>query len=346
MSYFQFQYRAKITALVFNNKPDEDNLWRLNEDQQAEINASAALFAQETFRKFPRPEQDWYTGLKALCQLHWAFELMEKIRLAETVKSDIWRTTELIYCAFGTPAEEISHRIGTIEGVIGDYGYIEMLFPNRRKQTHAKARRILNDLAQEHNRLAPNFAMTDGDIDQFLAYLEKTELALFDYMLEQSNDAIYARHSWQTAEAFLQLKSFASFPESLMKIILKNSADQNAIRILDKNVGMGKLIKSYFHDTFDALQREFDQIGHRTSSNPTEFLENLHYHTPLVSHSSGENAYLAASLSLATCIRNFTSHLVVEDPDLLKGQYVRSIRAIISSIFLIWHAANRYLWIH
>jgi len=54
---------------------------------------------------------------------------------------------------------------------------------------------------------------------------------------------------------------------------------------------------------------------------------------------------LAASLSLSTLLRNFTSHLLVENLGLSRNQYVRCVRAILTATFLTWKVAQLQHWV-
>jgi hypothetical protein len=344
MSYFQHSYREKITSLLLVNEPDEENLWSLMEEQQKELETSAKAFAQETLEKYTLSPESLYEGLRGLVTLHHAFELLERTRLADTLKSDIWRLIELVHYAFNYPTEDIAHNVGGVPGIRGDY--VELLFPNRRKRTKEKAARILTNLADEHNKFAPGWTMANTDVEGLLGFLDKTELVLLEYIIEQTNQAFFARHSWQAAETFLQLKSVASFPESMMKVILLNSGDRAAIQRFNQEYrGMDSLSKIYFEVLSPGIWAEYQTTNHRSSRDATEFMGNLRFLISTVIQAQNEDVYLGASLSLATCIRNFTSHLVLEKPDLLSGQYVRCIRAIVTTIYIIWHSANQRKWI-
>ena len=177
MSYFQHSYREKITNLLLVNEPDEENLWSLNEGQQEELEASAKAFAQETLDKYSLSADDLYTGLRGLATLHHAFEVLERTRLADTLK------------------------------------------------------------------------------------------------IEQTNEAFFACHSWQAAETFLQLKSIASFPESMMKVILLNSGDQAAIQRFNQEYrGMESLSKIYFEVFSLGIWAEYQATNHRKSRDAAEFI--------------------------------------------------------------------------
>lgn len=345
MSYFQHLYRGKLAQLLDGNQPDDDNQWRLSVAQQQEANASAAHYAQETLQKFTLDEKGLYEGLRGMMILHAAYETLERYRLAETLKSDIWRMVEWIYFAFGTATDQIFKNAGSIVGRNGNY--LELLFPNQRERSKIRAARLLNNLAEEHNRHAPGNSMTPQAIEELIAYLENSELALFLYILERTNQAHFASHSWQAAEVFLLLKSLASCPESLMKVLLLGSNDQAVIAQFTgvPNPGMGTLNGLYFQNPMPGVWAQYNTSGHRSSRNAAEFAANLGALIPSIITAQSEDEYLGHSLSLATCIRNFTSHLVLEKPDLLQGQYVRCVRAITSALFMAWQEAKRRNWV-
>ena len=137
------------------------------------------------------------------------------------------------------------------------------------------------------------------------------------------------------------------FPWEYDEGILFNSGDATAIADLNNrnNPGMGTLNEIYFQNSIPNMWNQYLAAGHRSSRNAAEFTANLVHLIALITGAPDEDSYIGTSLSLATCIRKFTSHLVLEDPALLQNQYIRCIRAIASSIFLIWHEFKRRGWV-
>jgi hypothetical protein len=317
----------------------------LDQAQQEELERAARQYAMDTLQTYGFDEDALYAGLRGTMQLHDSYEKSERNRLAEALKADLWSTVEFINFAFGTPTDEIANRAGRVGGYTTHY--LELLFPNRRVEARNKVTRILRFFAQEHNRRAPNFSMTDNQIRELLDYLESTDLALFEYILVELNETYFARHSWQVAAAFLHLKSLASFPESLMKALLLGSRDVAAISAFNqmRNPGMGSLNQLVFQNSSSTIWAEYVTAACRDARTVHDFSLNLTSLLSLISSANTEEAYLGSNLSLATLLRNFTNHMLVENPALLRGQYVRCARAVLTTTFLVWNVAQQKGWI-
>lgn len=109
---------------------------------------------------------------------------------------------------------------------------------------------------------------------------------------------------------------------------------------------MHNLIDLVFRNVSSSVLNEYKK-GHEYwgAKKTSEFAKNLSHLMPSVSSASTEEAYLGVNFTLAVLVRNFTSHLMVEDPQLLQGQYVRCVRAILTTTFAAWKAAKKKKWI-
>jgi hypothetical protein len=184
--------------------------------------------------------------------------------------------------------------------------------------------------------------MPDNEIEALLDYVERTDLALFEYILVELNDAYFAEHSWQAAEAFLQLKSLASFPESLAKAVLLNGANQIASGLQDAYM---KVFPQSIPLIWKKYAAVYSKKGCLDATDAKDFGVKLSSWVQMISGSSSEEKYLAASLSLSTLLRNFTSHWLVEDVGSSRSQYVSCVRAILTATFLIWKVAQLRHWV-
>jgi hypothetical protein len=80
------------------------------------------------------------------------------------------------------------------------------------------------------------------------------------------------------------------------------------------------------------------------ASDANDFTTKLSYWIPQILSASLEEEYLATSLSLSTLLRNFTSHLLVENLGLSRHQYLRCVRAVLAATFLISRVAQSRGW--
>jgi hypothetical protein len=344
ISYFQHLYQSRRALMLEGLQSDDDGWISPTQTQQGELDQAAQQYAADTPRIYELDENALYSGLRRMMELHVRYEEADRVRLAEALKADVWRAVELIHFALGTPTEDIAVRAGRVGGYASNY--LELLFPNRREEARNKALRILQNLGREHNVLAPNYSVSNNDLEKLLDYAESTDLAWFEFVMVELNRAHFALHSWRTAEAFLHLRALASFPESLMRTLVVRNGDATTQGDLrnQQNPGMGNLTCLVFRGIKPSILAQYQNAKHWNAREAAEFEKNLQYLVSLISTASTEKVYLGANLALATLLRNFTSHLVVEDPQLLQGQYVRCVRAILSTVFSAWSVAKRKDW--
>lgn len=331
VSYFQHLYQAHEDKILVPIQPNEDGFGIPSQVQQDELARAGKRYALSVLQNFGLNENLAFAHLKGVINLYKNYELAERIKLRNALKDDLWQMIEFMQFAFDTTSEEIAER----------ESYLWEIFPNRRLKTQLMAKRILSKFATEYNKFSPTFAISDDQIELFLNYVEHTELALFEYILVGLNNTHFTRHSWQSAEAFLHLKSLASFPESLMRNLLSKKERKEA-----SASGMGDLIQRLF-DTkstsriwqgYTSIQKQC-----RSADTVSEFTQNSAYLTQVSTDS--EYVFLGVSLSLATLLRNFTSHFLIENPSLLRGQYVRCIKAIVTTTFLVWIVSRNRKWV-
>jgi hypothetical protein len=345
VSYFQHPYQLQRSLVFQGHRADEDGWISLDETQQDDLKQVAQRYATDSVQMYGLDQDALYTGLRRMMELHASYEEADRVRLAEALKTDLWRTVEFMHFAFGIPTEEIAEQAGMIGGYVRNY--LELLFPNRRQETRSKSLRILRNLAQGYNAQASHYAMSDEDLENLLAYTESSNLAWFEYVVAELNRAHFELHSWHATETFLHLKALASFPESLMRTLVLRNADVTTQTSFQEqhNPGMGNLNCLVFGNLRPSILRHYNAANHWNAQESAEFVRNLSHLVTVASAATGEEAYLGANLALATLLRNFTSHLVIEDPALLRGQYVRCVRAILAAVFSAWKVVGRKGWI-
>ncbi len=345
VSYFQHLYQSQRSLLFQGVQADEDGWISLDETRQDDLEQAAQRYAADSMQMYELDQNALYSGLRRMMDLHASYKEADRARLAEALKADLWRTVEFIYSAFGAPTEEIAERAGTIRGYASNY--LELLFPNRRQETQSKSLNILRSLAQEYNARASDYSMSDDDLENLLAYTESSNLAWFEYVVTELNRSHFELHSWYAAETFLHLKALASFPESLMRTLVLRNADTITQGSFQKqrNPGMGNLNCLMFGNLRPSILKHYNDANHWNAQESAKFVSNLSHLVALISAATSGEAYLGINLALATLLRNFTSHLVVEDPAMLRGQYVRCVRAILAAAFSAWKSAEKKGWI-
>jgi len=347
VSYFQHLYLAHRLFLTVPLPRDPDGWSYLPATEQTALDEATLRYAADATTRYSLAQDDLFAGMRYLVYLHYNLESSERVHLADALKEDLWRAMQFVGSSCAMSNEEISTHIGRVDGMIGDY--LELVFPNKRRRTRAKAERVLTSLSTAYDANAALLAKGTADVTELLNYLESADLALFEYVLVELNDAHLATHSWQTSEAFLRLKSLASLPESLARTLIQNNADAATHQALAAapRAGLSRILQILLgvlqQSGLDALTEYTSLKAYWGADSPPDFTRNLSYLLTLPTTS--EEIYLGVTLSVSTLVRNFTSHNLVEDPLLLRGQYVPCANAIASAIFAIWRIAKLSGWI-
>ena len=179
-----------------------------------------------------------------------------------------------------------------------------------------------------------------------LNYTETTSIAWFEYQVVELNKAFFEYHSLHATVTFLHLKALSSFPEALMKALIQNTGDPITQQDLSNqpNPGMGNLIDLTFRNVFPNVLAHYHSTMHWTAKDSPQFSANLAYLANSINSAASDDEYVGTNLALATLIRNFSSHVAVDDPNLFEGQYVLCLRCILIATSSIWRAAQGKNW--
>lgn len=341
-AYFRSLYQAWYEKLTSSLSPDDTGLLIFTPAKQDELRRAVLQSAHDTLETCRLDQDALFDNLDRIMRLHLDYETADRLRLAEAVKEDAWMTVQLLHFAYQIPIEEIVQRVGRIGGY--HENYLEVMFPNHRKQTQADALRILHSFAEQHNKRASAYGISTEDVVGLIDFVEATDLAWIEYVLQKLNEDYFAEHSWQTAANWLHLKAVASFPESLAKILILDRADaQTQSKYRGQNSPtFAKAVDLLLGHVATPVLREWKAESSRWSAhNKSDFAVKLAHLIQRIESAPTEDAFLGASLSLTSMLRNFTSHLLLEDEELLQdGQYVRCLRAIMTTVFMIWKVAK------
>lgn len=345
LSWFYALYTTNYSRFFEGIPPNNDGIILLDQNQQTNLLQSMQVIATDTIRLFKLDEGTLYAGLRMMMELHSCYEEAERFKLSLALKKDIWRFTELISYSIGASPEEISRIAGPMGGYLGNY--LEILFPNRRKNAREEAFQLLKHLLQEYSRHFPNTTLSDGELTNLLNYTEATSIAWFEYQIVEPNKAFFERHSLHATVSFLHLKALSSFPEALMKALIQNSADQQTQQNINnqRNPGMGVLVNLVFRNISSQILAHYQNTMHWEARDSTQFSTNLAYLANSINSAASDDEYIGTNLALATLIRNFSSHLAVDDPNLLQGQYVLCLRSILMATSSIWRAVQGKHWV-
>jgi hypothetical protein len=345
VSQFQHLHDMRTGRYLHGRTPDEDGRVSLTDTEEAELERLLHGDAAAVCQGLAVGEEELYDLLRDLIRLHRGYELSERVKLSIALRYDIWRTLELIEALTGSSTEEIAERARRRGSIIGP-PYLQELFPNRRQQAREKGLHILRGLAdEEYNKQAASYGVQQQDLAALLNFVERTDLALFAYVLVEVNDAFFSRDSLRAAASYLALKSLASLPESLIRTMALQSQDSTVVSQYHglRRPTLYNTVRLLLCTRERPIWRAYQRLDqHWAASNKTEFLGHLAHLATLIRSSQTAEQYLAANVALATLLRNFTSHHLLEDSELLQGQYLRSVRAITATILLVWKTAQKH----
>ena len=346
-SRFQHLRERRVALAHQGQAANQDGYIILSEGQQTQLQGLMRQDAREVCLELGASEEGIYGFLDRLFALHHGYELSERVRLAKTLEYDIWRTVELIEALTGETTERIAEAAG--RGPYFTSPYLAALFPNRRKVVLDKCTRILTGLAdQEYNRRCPNYAVQEADVRALVAFLETTELSLFAYVVAEVSDAFFARHSWATAASFLALKSLSSLPETLIRTIIQGSNDTQLTSAHNglASTSLYRLACLFLQGREQSIWSEYERLNrYRDAADEVQLASNLAQLESEIGTAQNAGEYLGATLALATLLRNFTSHHMLEDRALLQGHYLSSVQSIIGTILLTWKVAQAQGWV-
>jgi len=348
LSRFQHLHRRQRHTFLSQFTRDEDQEIALADDEMETLRQLIHGHAEAVSQDLGMSSEDLYAFLNRLMQYHHAYERSERVKLAKTLEYDIWRTVELIEAVTGSPTQQIAARAGHAGGY--RVPYLEVLFPNRRKEILEKCTRILTGLAkEEYNSRCASHAAQETDIQALVSFLETTEVSIFAYVVAEVNDAFYEKHSWRTSATFLALKSLASLPEELMRTIILHSGDtqlMNRYQRLRKHATLYSIACLLFQGRVQPIWSEYEKSNtYHSAADTSELSSKLTHLVRKTSAARGEAEYLGSTLAVATLLRNFTSHRMLEDGALFQGQYIASVRSIIGTLLLTWKVAQAQGWV-
>jgi hypothetical protein len=335
---FQDEYFQKIDA-------NEDQRYILDENQKKFLNNKYEELAKNIINKNNYSERLLLENIRKMMTLNHCYLQSERYKLSNILRKDIWTCVELISFGLGFNTNEISQKAGKIGSYLVDY--LEILFPNKRKEAKDDTITFLKSILKNFNKECPAHTITDSEINKFVDFSELNDLAWFEYIIREANENFFKPNSWYSTISFLHIKSLASMPETLMKLIIEKFSDnktRNKFHNL-KKPSLYDLIGLIFSKDSTNIGEIYNNTQHWKANDKNEFIENLKYFRNKFSETNSENEFIATNLALSTLIRNFTSHLFLDDSTIFKGSYVFCLRAIMNSVASIWIVSKNKNWV-
>lgn len=349
--YLYNQERRRTFALV---DPNEDLVKTLAPTASEQYKSRVINIAKDTSQQYGLDEERLYAFLRKLMEMHHTYQAAEKSKLADSIKTDIGLLMRMIAWITGQDFTYIAEKAGNLRRYLAGPNYLETIFPNARAKAHDSAVKILRRWAKDHYNpyVTTPFAMDDADSDALASYMERTDLAIFEYALFTLNETWWdASDSVQPAAMYFCIKNLAALPEAFLRWLYhKRKRSGTSLghpqgytlipyaKALIKN-------ESALSELYNILQE--DRRLHLSRAETSQKLERnfKHLRCKMDSSIGNDQRYLAYCHLIAALVRNFTHHHpVAEDSSLFDNRYLRAIRAILSVVFFAWVYACRQGW--
>ena len=354
LSRFIYLYNQEYDRTFAPIKPNEDLIESLAPGDYEQYKSRVMDIAKGVSQQYGLDEERLYPLLRKLMEMHYTYQEAEKSKLADSIKTDIGFLMCMIAWITGQDFTYIAEKTGRLRRHLAGQNYLETIFPNERAKAHDSAVKILTLWAKRHYNpyVTMPFAMDDTNLDGLVSYIERTDLAIFEYALFRVDETWWdTPDSIRSAAMYFCIKNLAALPEAFLREIhehrlasgvaqpvSKGGLYQYACSLFAKEASLSPLWKciqtgcnsgcaaakdqAEFKQKFESLRTEMDQP-----------------------HISNED-YLGYCFLMAALVRNFTHHHQVEESShTFDNRYLRSIRSILSVVFFVWVYARCQGWI-
>ena len=299
-------------------------------------------------------EKRLYAFMRKLMEMHYSYQQAEKSKLADSIKTDIGFLMRMIEWITGQDSMHIAEKAGSPSSYRATQNYLEIIFPNARAKARDKAAKILTRWAKNHynSYVTTSFAMDDTDLDALIMYIDKTDLAIFEYALFTLNETWWGiPDSTQSAAMYFCIKNLAAFPEAFLREVYNYRIASRAVKPISKfdlyNYACSLFAKeSSLQSFWKVIQDGYNDKCHDAKTEH-EFEQKFELLRAKMDqpHTNGED-YLGYCFLMAALVRNFTHHHQIEESShVFDNRYSRSIWAILSVVFFVWGYACRQGWI-
>jgi len=241
-----------------------------------------------------------------------------------------------------------------VDTLWSNFGSTETIFPNERAKAHDGAVKILTLWAKRHYNpyVGTSFTLDDTSLDALTGYIEKTDLAIFEYALSTLNEAWWdAPESAQSAAMYFCIKNLAALPEAFLREIHEHRLASGAAQPVSKG-GLYQYACSLFakeaslSPLWKCVQTGCNS-GYAAAKDQAEFKQKFEsLRTEMDQPHINNEGYLGYCFLIAALVRNFTHHHQVEESShTFDDRYLRSIRSILSVVFFVWVYARCHGWI-
>jgi hypothetical protein len=353
LSRFIYLYNQERRRTFAPVEPNEDLIKSLAPDDYERYKSRVMNIAKDTSQQYGLDAECLYAFLRKLMEMHHTYQAAEKSKLADSIKTDIGLLMRMIAWITGQDFTYIAEKAGNLRRYPGP-NYLETVFPNARAGAHDSAVKMLTLWAKDHYNpyVTTLFAVDDTNLDALASYIEKTDLAVFEYALLILNETWWdTSDSIQPATMYFCIKNLAALPEAFLREIYEHRLASGAVQSVSKHDLYQCACSLFARETnlsslWRVIQSGYNS-GYTAAKDQAEFIQKFEHLRAQMDLSGISNEdYLGYCFLMAVLVRNFTHHHQIEESShTFDNRYLRSIRSILSVVFFVWVYAHRQGWI-
>jgi hypothetical protein len=354
LSRFIYLYNRERRRTFAQVERNEDLVESLAPDDYEQYKSRVINIAKDIGQQYGLDEERLYAFLRKLMEMHYTYQAAERSKLADSIKTDIGLLMRMIAWTTGQDFTYIAEKAGNLRRHLAGPNYLETVFPNARAKAHDSAVKILTLWAKDHYNpyVTTPFATDDTNLGALASYIEKTDLAVFEYALFTLNETWWdASDSIQPAAMYFCIKNLAALPEAFLREICGHRLAPGAIQSASKRDLYQCACSLFAKETtllplWRVIQSGYNN-GYTAAKDQAEFIQKFeHLRAQMDFPGISNEDYLGYCFLMAALVRNFTHHHPIEESShIFDNRYLRSIRSILSVVFFVWVYARRQGWI-
>lgn len=324
--------------------PEKHRVKTLDEQQHKDYVERLSAHARFVCGRYSLKEQDLYTFLIQLLELHADYIQAERLKLAGELENDIKYQARLIASITGKDWEEIGDEIGKRKiapfWVKREFRHIDLSTKERDEAEEVllhSAKEMAQDCAK--NSIQPSIGtFSEKEISGLLDFCEDNGLTLFSYTLSEllaTEDE--ASRKFRRLTLYGSLKNLATSLEYFLRVIASR-------RHNNLPSGLTDIVKKVMKN--ESWIRIFDNNSKLASGkDPAEFLSKLRLLLKDDELTGSEDGFWAQCFLISRLARNLTVHNYPTDDWFYGDLYGKMTSVVIYSIFYSWHVAKRERWV-
>ena len=315
---------------------------RLDDVQAADYRTRLAALAGEVTKRFQLTHEDLYSFLRKLLKLMEDYELKERYKLSEVLKSDIFAWENLLMLTTGETRQDAAKELGKVS--IYDKQTFRHLNIATKERDYAFdiLNRVSTDCGNTLRQLGDSqWSFNETDTNDLLNYCDQEGLSLFMTALSGMvaiGDEEY-RLNFRWVQKYTNLKNVLTCYEYLLKSVSHGSGLATGGETLT-NLVRKVMSQEKWHSLFRTRERQKLHMGASTQ----QFLTNLNTLMGDSQLKGSVEGYWAQQFLITCLARNMTVHSYPSEDSYYGDLFGTMLDAAIIATFYTWRLARVNGW--